>query len=130
MRRRLPGASDLHPCACGMRSDDSVELHAAPAFAAGDKVRSRQRIRNDGSYLGKQIGETLVDAGETGYVRLDAPSRASKPSAFKDWSPRSMRSGCANEAGAMTVMPAPGLMAGGLNKFVVSAGIFTRPRPA
>jgi nitrogen fixation protein NifZ len=52
-----------------MRSDDYVELRAAPAFAAGDKVRSRQRIRNDGSYLGKQIGETLIDEGETGYVR-------------------------------------------------------------
>ena len=52
-----------------MRSDDYVELRAAPAFDAGDKVRSRQRIRNDGSYLGKQIGETLIDEGETGYVR-------------------------------------------------------------
>jgi len=52
-----------------MRSDDCVELHGAPAFAAGDKVRSRQRIRNDGSYLGKRIGETLIDEGEAGYVR-------------------------------------------------------------
>jgi nitrogen fixation protein NifZ len=69
MRRRLPGAADLHSRACRMRSDDYVELRAAPAFAAGDKVRSRQRIRNDGSYLGKQIGETLIDEGETGYVR-------------------------------------------------------------
>jgi nitrogen fixation protein NifZ len=69
MRRRLSGAADLRSGACGMRSDDCVELHGAPAFAAGDKVRSRQRIRNDGSYLGKRIGETLIDEGEAGYVR-------------------------------------------------------------
>jgi nitrogen fixation protein NifZ len=69
MRRRLSGAADLHSGACGMRSDDCVELHSAPAFAAGDKVRSRQRIRNDGSYLGKRIGETLIEEGEAGYVR-------------------------------------------------------------
>lgn len=52
-----------------MRGDDCVELNAPPAFAAGDKVRSRQRIRNDGSYLGKRIGEMLIDEGEPGYVR-------------------------------------------------------------
>jgi nitrogen fixation protein NifZ len=69
MRRRLPGAADLHSGAGRMRNEDCVELHAPPAFAAGDKVRSRQRIRNDGSYLGKRIGETLIDEGETGYVR-------------------------------------------------------------
>jgi len=52
-----------------MRDDDRVELDAPPKFAAGDKVRSRQRIRNDGSYLGRRIGETLIDEGEIGYVR-------------------------------------------------------------
>jgi len=69
MRRCLPGASDLHSGACGMRNDNRAELDAAPTFAAGDKVRSRLRIRNDGSYLGRRIGETLIDEGETGYVR-------------------------------------------------------------
>ena len=69
MRRRLPDAADLHSDACRMRSDDGVELDDPPAFGAGDKVRSRQRIRNDGSYLGRRIGETLIDEGETGYVR-------------------------------------------------------------
>ena len=69
MRRCLSGASDLHSGAYGIRSDDRVELHSAAAFAAGDKVRSRQRIRNDGSYLGKRVGETLIDEGEAGYVR-------------------------------------------------------------
>ena len=69
MRRCLPRAADLHSRACGMRNDDCVELDAPPAFAAGDKVRSRQCIRNDGSYLGKRIGEMLIDEGESGYVR-------------------------------------------------------------
>ena len=52
-----------------MKDSDLVELNAPPAFAAGDKVRSRRQIRNDGSFLGRRIGDKLIDKGETGYVR-------------------------------------------------------------
>jgi len=69
MRRRLSDAEDLHPSARRMTSGDAVELDAPPAFGLGDKVRARQSIRNDGSYLGRRIGDTLIDKDEVGYVR-------------------------------------------------------------
>ncbi len=53
-----------------MKGDgDIVELAFAPVFAAGDKVRAKTLIRNDGSYMGKRIGDPLIEAGEVGYVR-------------------------------------------------------------
>jgi nitrogen fixation protein NifZ len=61
----MPGAEDLR---AGM-IDDSVELDAPLAFNPGDKVRARQPVRNDGSFPGRRIGEELIAAGETGYVR-------------------------------------------------------------
>jgi len=52
-----------------MNDGEIVELDAPPQFAVGDKVRSRRQIRNDGSFLGRRIGEKMIDKGETGYVR-------------------------------------------------------------
>lgn len=52
-----------------MSLDDAVELDLPPAFQEGDKVRSLRLIRNDGSYLGGRIGDTLIEEGEIGYVR-------------------------------------------------------------
>jgi nitrogen fixation protein NifZ len=52
-----------------MADNGEIELDAPPAFAAGDKVHARCLIRNDGSYPGRRIGETLIDKGEIGYVR-------------------------------------------------------------
>ena len=52
-----------------MTSGDAVELDAPPAFGLGDKVRARQSIRNDGSYIGRPIGDTLIGKDEVGYVR-------------------------------------------------------------
>lgn len=52
-----------------MSADEIVELDAPPAFRVGDKVRATRPVRNDGSYLGRCIGDELIGAGETGYVR-------------------------------------------------------------
>ncbi|MBF2047900.1 nitrogen fixation protein NifZ [Leptolyngbya sp. NK1-12] len=47
---------------------DELELDAPPAFDIGQKVRSRKLIRNDGTFPGKEIGETLAKKGDVGYV--------------------------------------------------------------
>ncbi len=47
---------------------DELELDLPPAFDIGEKVRVRKLIRNDGTFPGKEIGETLAKKGETGYV--------------------------------------------------------------
>ena len=45
-----------------------VELDGPPCFEYGQKVRSSQVVRNDGTFGGKEIGEVLVKKGEEGYV--------------------------------------------------------------
>ncbi|NJO78731.1 MAG: nitrogen fixation protein NifZ [Cyanobacteria bacterium RM1_2_2] len=50
-----------------MQSDE-VEIDSPPAFEIGQKVRSRKLIRNDGTFPGKDIGETLAKKGDVGYV--------------------------------------------------------------
>jgi nitrogen fixation protein NifZ len=57
MRRRLSDPEDLRQ---GM---------SEKRFHAGDKVRASRAVRNDGSFLGKRIGEPLIDIGEVGYIR-------------------------------------------------------------
>ncbi len=51
-----------------MSDGDIVELNDEPVFQFGEKVRSRKTIRNDGTYVGKEIGEVLVRKGDIGYV--------------------------------------------------------------
>lgn len=50
------------------RDSDVVELNDPPVYDYGAKVRSRRTIRNDGTFMGKDIGEVLVKKGEEGYV--------------------------------------------------------------
>jgi len=50
------------------RDSDVVELNDPPVYDYGAKVRSRRTIRNDGTFMGKDIGEILVKKGEEGYV--------------------------------------------------------------
>jgi len=50
------------------READIVEIEEPPAFGFGEKVRARRSIRNDGTFVGKDIGEILVKKGEEGYV--------------------------------------------------------------
>ncbi|MBI4714884.1 MAG: nitrogen fixation protein NifZ [Nitrospirae bacterium] len=51
-----------------MRKDDTVELDDPPVFDYGEKVRSKRMIRNDGTFPGRQVGETLVNKGDEGYI--------------------------------------------------------------
>lgn len=51
-----------------MADGDIVELGSDPVFEFGEKVQSRKTIRNDGTYVGKEIGAILVRKGEVGYV--------------------------------------------------------------
>lgn len=45
-----------------------VELDQEPSFELETKVRVRKKIRNDGTFPGKQIGETLANKGDEGYI--------------------------------------------------------------
>jgi nitrogen fixation protein NifZ len=51
------------------RDDGTVELVEPPRFAIGERVLARSRVRNDGTYAGRDIGEVLVERGDVGYVR-------------------------------------------------------------
>jgi nitrogen fixation protein NifZ len=50
------------------RDSEVVELNDPPFYDYGDKVRARRTVRNDGTFVGKDIGEILVKKGEEGYV--------------------------------------------------------------
>lgn len=45
-----------------------LEVAQPPRFEVGEKVRAIRGVRNDGTYLGFQIGDALVEPGEIGYV--------------------------------------------------------------
>ena len=47
---------------------DEIEIDFPPIFDIGQKVRSCKLIRNDGTFPGKEIGETLAKKGDIGYV--------------------------------------------------------------
>ncbi|CAN1211256.1 Nitrogen fixation protein NifZ [Tumidithrix helvetica PCC 7403] len=47
---------------------NDVELDSPPIFEIGEKVRVKKLIRNDGTFPGKDIGETLAKKGDVGYV--------------------------------------------------------------
>jgi nitrogen fixation protein NifZ len=49
--------------------DDVIEIALPPRFDIGERVVSRNVIRNDGTYNGKDIGDLLVHRGDVGYVR-------------------------------------------------------------
>jgi nitrogen fixation protein NifZ len=50
------------------RDSAVVELDGPPAFDYGAKVVSRNTVRNDGTFRGKDIGAILVQKGDVGYV--------------------------------------------------------------
>ena len=47
---------------------NEIEIDYPPQFEMGQKVRIRKLIRNDGTFPGKEIGETLAKKGDIGYV--------------------------------------------------------------
>lgn len=51
-----------------MRKESVVELAYDPIFTYGQKVRSTKHVRNDGTYMGSEIGDILVQKGDVGYV--------------------------------------------------------------
>jgi nitrogen fixation protein NifZ len=53
-----------------MSTDDrEIEVYRDPAFMPGDRVMSKKNVKNDGTMVGKEIGETVVRKGDIGYVR-------------------------------------------------------------
>jgi nitrogen fixation protein NifZ len=52
----------------GLYNPGEIEINDAPAFEIEQKVRLRKMIRNDGTFPGKEIGETLAKKGDIGYV--------------------------------------------------------------
>ncbi|EIM30716.1 MULTISPECIES: nitrogen fixation protein NifZ [Microvirga] len=53
----------------GLRREQEVEIRKPPQFMPGERVRATRHIRNDGTYPGREIGESLVRKGDDGYVR-------------------------------------------------------------
>ncbi|MBD5805227.1 NifZ domain protein [Azoarcus sp. Aa7] len=51
------------------RDSEIVELDGQPAFVYGEKVISRKNVKNDGTFVGREIGEVLVKKGDVGYVK-------------------------------------------------------------
>ncbi|EAZ92886.1 nitrogen fixation protein NifZ [Crocosphaera chwakensis] len=52
----------------GLYNPGEIELNDPPAFEMEAKVRLRRMIRNDGTFPGKEVGETLAKKGDVGYV--------------------------------------------------------------
>ncbi|ALG89630.1 MAG: nitrogen fixation protein NifZ [Confluentimicrobium sp.] len=53
-----------------MSTDDrEIEVYKPPIYMPGAKVQSKKNIRNDGTMMGKEIGEVVVKKGDIGYVR-------------------------------------------------------------
>jgi nitrogen fixation protein NifZ len=51
------------------RDSEVNELNSPPKYNFGEKVKSKKVVRNDGTFNGAEIGETLVKKGEVGYVK-------------------------------------------------------------
>ncbi|AEH63158.1 nitrogen fixation protein NifZ [Zymomonas mobilis] len=49
--------------------NDENEIQKAPVFPVGTKVKSRLYIKNDGTFIGADIGEILINKGDVGYIR-------------------------------------------------------------
>lgn len=52
----------------GLYNPGEMELNDPPAFEMEEKVRLRKMIRNDGTFPGKEVGQTLAKKGDVGYV--------------------------------------------------------------
>lgn len=51
------------------RDSEVNELLNPPKYNFGEKVKSKKVVRNDGTFNGAEIGDTLVKKGEIGYVK-------------------------------------------------------------
>jgi nitrogen fixation protein NifZ len=53
----------------GLGREQEVEIHDAPRFLPGEKVRATRHVKNDGTYPRREVGDVLVRKGEVGYIR-------------------------------------------------------------
>lgn len=53
----------------GLGKEEELEVHSPPVYLPGHRVRSKRHIKNDGTFMGRDIGEVLVKKGDVGYVR-------------------------------------------------------------
>ncbi|PKU21914.1 nitrogen fixation protein NifZ [Telmatospirillum siberiense] len=51
-----------------MRKEQIVEVNDPPEYRYGQKVRSKKNVRNDGTFMGSEIGDVLVCKGDVGYI--------------------------------------------------------------
>lgn len=51
-----------------MRKEQIVEINDPPHYDYGQKVRSKKNVRNDGTFIGSEIGDLLISKGDVGYV--------------------------------------------------------------
>jgi NifZ domain. len=47
---------------------EEMELDAPPVFDLGEKVRLTKTIRNDGTFVGRELRDILARKGDVGYV--------------------------------------------------------------
>lgn len=52
-----------------VRDSEVNELDLPPRFNFGEKVKSKKVVRNDGTFVGAEIGDILVKKGDVGYIR-------------------------------------------------------------
>ncbi|XLQ11935.1 MAG: nitrogen fixation protein NifZ [cyanobacterium endosymbiont of Epithemia adnata isolate EadnSB Bon19] len=52
----------------GLYNPGEIELNDPPVFQMEEKVRLRKMIRNDGTFPGKELGQTLAKKGDVGYI--------------------------------------------------------------
>jgi nitrogen fixation protein NifZ len=51
-----------------MRKEQIVEINDPPQYEYGQKVRSKKNVRNDGTFMGSEIGDMLINKGDVGYI--------------------------------------------------------------
>lgn len=54
---------------CDCRAANAIDSGPARDFVDNEKVRATARVKNDGTYPHKEIGEVIVKEGDLGFVR-------------------------------------------------------------
>ncbi|MEL7223845.1 MAG: nitrogen fixation protein NifZ [Cyanobacteria bacterium J06576_12] len=51
-----------------MRLSEEIEIDSAPMFDLGSRVKVLKKIRNDGTFPGKDKGALLAEPGDIGFI--------------------------------------------------------------
>ncbi|MBE9059815.1 nitrogen fixation protein NifZ [cf. Phormidesmis sp. LEGE 11477] len=51
-----------------MRLSEEIEIDSAPSFELGSRVKILKKIRNDGTFPGKDKGALLAKPGDIGFI--------------------------------------------------------------